>query len=188
MTTTFKLGQRVKITGTVEKQRDRTTWKPEDGVHIYREVRANWAQIKEAPTHPEYGLLRTRLIAADLPAIAEGVIVGKRTMAQGITDPGGWDEPSCFLPGETTQVWLVALHLRRKPVMCFDYQIEAFPMPESITVPTPHIPHPGFHTQGHFMRTAARNIKNDHPVGGYNVTTAVIKLLTDTANAMENTR
>lgn len=186
MSNTFHLGQRVKITGIVEKKRDHLSWSPKDRVHVFREVQERWAELKDLPGNSQYGMLRTRLVETEA-TITEGVIVGKRTMAQGFTYAEYWPESNCFLPCATSQVWLVAFHLRRKPVMCFDHQVEALPMPESVTVPTPHIPHPGFHTQGHFMRTAARNIKNDHPVGGYNVTTAVIKLLTDTATAMEAT-
>lgn len=180
----YQLGQRVTLTGTVEKVRDRTTWRPKDGVHIYREARENWAHIKELPGRSEYGLLRTRLIESTAP-VAEGVIVGKRTMAQGITESYYSDESACFLPCESSQVWLVAFHLSRKPVMCFENQVQALPTPESVTIPAPNLKHPGFHTQSHFMRTAARNITNDHPVGGYGVTSAVIKLLNDTADAME---
>lgn len=165
MSNTFQLGQRVKITGTA-----------------YLRKNASPEQWDEAP-------LPTLNIAPTPVTYDTGVIVGSRTVMNGWTY-GGYDEPMTFTPahGTARRVWLVAFHLRRKPVMCFDHQVEALPMPESVTVPTPHIPHPGFHTQGHFMRTAARNIKNDHPVGGYNVTTAVIKLLTDTAEAMENNR
>lgn len=118
----YQLGQRVTLSGTVDKVRDRTTWRPKDGVHIYREARENWAHIKELPGRAEYGLLRTRLIESIAP-VTEGVIVGKRTMFQGITE-SYYDEQNCFLPCESKQVWLVAFHLRRKPVMCLDRQIE----------------------------------------------------------------
>ena len=184
MNTTYQLGQRVKISGTVERHRDRIKFAPRNNNMVATEVKELWPELKAMPDNGHDGMLRTSLIETETTA-TEGVIVGSRTMAQGLTYDESWPESNCFLPCETNRVWLIAFHLRRKPVMCFDHQVEALPMPEAITVPTPHIPHPGFHTQGHFMRTAARNIKNDHPVGGYNVTTAVIKLLTDTATAME---
>lgn len=120
---TFQLGQRVTISGTVEKVRDRVNWTPKDGVHIYREARADWATIKALPSTPVWGRLRTHLVEAATPAL-EGVIVGKRTMAQGLTETSH-DEWPVFLMCETIQVWLVAFHLSRKPVMCFENQIEA---------------------------------------------------------------
>lgn len=163
---TFQLGQRVKISGTAKKHR-------------------TYAQI----TFIESGLPEWNDAWGKSRTIHEGVIVGSRTVASGTQfyedEYGtGFQQDT----GTARRVWLVAFHLRRKPIMCFDHQIEAFPVPETVTVPMPHVPFPGGRTQAHFMRTAARNIKNDHPVGGYGVTTAVIKLLTDTANAMENTK
>lgn len=187
MSTTFRLGQRIKITGTVEKQRDHVTWSPKDPVHVYREVQERWEELKAMAGNTEYGMLRTRLIETEA-TITEGVIVGKRTMAQGFTYVEEWPESNCFLPCERNEVWLVSFHLRRKPVMCFDHQVEAFPAPESITVPIPHVPYPGGRAQAHFMRTAARNLRNEQRPGGYNVTAAVTKLLEDTANAMEATK
>lgn len=181
---TFQLGQRVKIIGTAERKRERIDWSAKNTNNPYPEVKERWPELKAMPDNGDHGMLRTSFIETTTTA-TEGVIIGARNVQQGLTYDESWPERNCFLPCETTRVWLVAFHLRRKPIMCFDHQIAAFPMPETITVPMPHIPHPGFHTQGHFMRTAARNIKNDHPAGGYNVTTAVIKLLTDTANAME---
>lgn len=162
MSTTFQLGQRVKITGTA-----------------YLRKNASPEQWDEAP-------LPTLNISPTPVTYDTGVIVGSRTVMNGWTY-GGYDEPVTFTPahGTARQVWLVAFHLRRKPVMCFDHQLAAFPMPESIEVPTPHVPYPGDRTQAHFMRTAARNIRNEQRPGGYNVTTAVIQLLNDTANAME---
>lgn len=180
----YQLGQRVKISGTAEKVRDRSIWRPTVNHNIYSEAVKAWAQIKAEPGRAEYGMLRTRLIESPAPAKKHGVIVGKRTIQQGVTEHS-YSEDACFLPCESSQVWLVSYDLHRKSVMCFEHQIEAFPIPESITVPAPHLSHPGFHTHSHFMRTAARNITNDHPVGGYGVTSAVIKLLNDAADAME---
>lgn len=181
---TYQLGQRVNIVGIAEKVRDRSIWRPIDNRHIYNEAVKAWPQIKAEPGRAEYGMLRTRLIESPAPAKNRGVVVGKRTIQQGVTEHS-YSEDACFLPCETSQVWLVSYDLHRKPVMCFEHQISALPAEPSVTIPAPNIPHPGFHTQGHFMRTAARNITNDHPIGGYGVTSAVIKLLNDTAEALE---
>lgn len=180
----YQIGQRVALSGTVQKVRDRITWRPKDGVHIYREARGDWETIKAMPGRSEYGLMRTHLVEAATPSL-EGVIVGKRTMAQGVTETS-YDEPSCFLPCETNQVWLVSFNLRRKPVMCFDHQIAAIETGPTVTVPAPHVPYPGPHdTDATFMRGAAKKIAGDYPAGGSNVKRAVIKLLNDTADAME---
>lgn len=157
----YQLGQRVRISGTAVKAHDY-------GTTVYRE--GPLPSLLAYPKSKEYN---------------EGVIVGARTTIEG----EAWhdDNGRNFSPNKGTakHVWLVAFEMRRKPVMCFDHQVSAFPAPESITIPAPHLSHPGFHTHSHFMRTAARNITNDHPVGGYGVTSAVIKLLNDAAEAMD---
>ncbi|WP_104087074.1 hypothetical protein [Arthrobacter sp. GMC3] len=158
----YQLGQRVEISGTVEKVKEypRTFYK--ESALPYRE---NYPNRK---------------------TFTEGVIIGSRTIQDGLTErQDEWG--SYFTPtqGTARRVWLVAYDLRMRPVTCLDHQVEAVDVGPTVTVPAPHIQHPGFHTQGHFMRSAARNIKNDHPVGGYGVTSAVIKLLNDTADAME---
>ncbi|WBL18487.1 hypothetical protein [Citricoccus sp. NR2] len=122
--TTFTLGQQIRISGTADKVRDRITWRPANSAHIYTEAQAAWDQIKSEPGRTEYGLLRTRLVELEAPA-ETGVIVGWRTIQQGVTEYYHYGDPPCFLPCESTQVWLVAFHLRRKPVMCFDHQVEA---------------------------------------------------------------
>lgn len=160
----FQLGQPVKITGTAAK--------------IRKGAQTTFVEAKPPQRGDAWGKTKE---------ITEGIIIGHRSVMDGYRD-GDWEEGTYYVPtpGSAKRVWLVALNLQMNPVRCFDHQVEALPMPESITVPTPHIQHPGFHTQGHFMRTAARNIKNDHPVGGYGVTSAVIKLLEDTAAAMDD--
>lgn len=58
------------------------------------------------------------------PPVSEGVIVGQRTITPGYTsrDPE-WG--SSFRPdtGASRNVYLVAFHLRRRPVMCAPHQI-----------------------------------------------------------------
>lgn len=118
----FALGQPVTMTGTVEKVRDQSTWRPKDRHRIYQEAQENWEAIKAEPGRAEYGTLRTRLVEFPAPEKTQGIIVGKRTMQQGLTE-SSYGEDNCFLPCESSQVWLVAYHLRRKPFMCFDHQL-----------------------------------------------------------------
>lgn len=119
----YSLGQRVSINGTVEKVRDRVNWRPRNTQRIYTEAIDAWDYLEEQTSLLEYGMLRTRLVEA--PAkVAEGIIVGKRTIQQGVTDSASFDEPACFFPCRIVQVWLVAYHLRRKPVMCIDGQLK----------------------------------------------------------------
>lgn len=100
----FELGQRVRMTGTVEK------------------------------THTNYR--RTEFVATGLPVLNlypkpitydEGFIVGKRTVQPGKTHISYYNYNSeiIFKPdiGGALTVWLVAFHLRRKPVMCFSNQL-----------------------------------------------------------------
>jgi hypothetical protein len=55
-----------------------------------------------------------------------------------------------------------------------------------IVVPAPNVLHKGPNDpDSHYMRTAARNLEGGFPVGGSNVTNAVIKLLRDTANSLD---
>lgn len=119
----FELGQRVALSGTVEKVRDRVVWRPKISQNVYSEAKAAWDEIKAEHGRSEYGMLRTRLIESRTGGPVVGVIVGKRTIQQGVTESYSYDEPNCFLPCESSQVWLVAFHLRRKPVMCFDHQL-----------------------------------------------------------------
>ncbi|MFE6966988.1 hypothetical protein ACFVAJ_17890 [Agromyces sp. NPDC057679] len=55
----------------------------------------------------------------------------------------------------------------------------------TITVPTPYIPFPGGRSQGSFLRRAAQNIVDGYPVGGSNVTAAVVKLLQDAGDELD---
>ena len=48
--------------------------------------------------------------------LRHGIVVGKRTLANGWLD-GGYGEPTVFVPEEHLTAWLVAYHLRRKPVL-----------------------------------------------------------------------
>ncbi|WP_102158712.1 hypothetical protein [Zhihengliuella halotolerans] len=119
----YQLGQRVRMTGTVRRKRDRVSWRPGNPHRIFAEVIEEWQAIKAMPGRPEFGLLRTSLVDSAAPEKPEGLIVGKRTIQQGVTDydPG---EPPCFLPGEHTTVYLVAYDLHRRHVMCTDNQLE----------------------------------------------------------------
>ncbi|WP_104086535.1 hypothetical protein [Arthrobacter sp. GMC3] len=159
----YQLGQRVEISGTVEKVKEypRTFYK--ESALPYRE---NYPNRK---------------------TFTEGVIIGSRTIQDGITErQDEWG--SYFTPtqGTARRVWLVAYDLRMKPVTCLDHQVAAVETGPTVAVPAPHVPYPGPHdTDATFMRGAARKIAADFPAGGSNVKRAVIKLLNDTADAME---
>ena len=56
------------------------------------------------------------------PPADRGIIIGKRSIQQGLTEHE--DYRAVFLPCETTTVYLVAYHLSRRPVMCLPEQIE----------------------------------------------------------------
>lgn len=98
----FQLGDRVTITGTVEK------------VH-----RDSWTIYEEAGKPWQYGGWEGKR------EFSEGVVIGLRTVQNGKTY---WDmyEPATFVqePGTAKRVWLVAYNLNYKPVMCFPHQIE----------------------------------------------------------------
>lgn len=49
------------------------------------------------------------------PLLAEGVLIGVRTLANGRRE-GGWEEPWYFIPSEHFRAYLIAYDLRRKPV------------------------------------------------------------------------
>ena len=118
-----KLGDRVHLLGAVEKVRDLSTWRPRQSHCIYTEALEGWPQIKAADGRADgHGhLLRTRLVEAEPPA-DRGVIVGKRSIQQGVTDYDTDGYPT-FFPCETTTVYLVAYHLSRRPAMCLPEQI-----------------------------------------------------------------
>ena len=116
-----KLGDRVHLLGAVEKVRDLSTWRPKSH-RIYTEALEDWPQIKAADGRADgHGhLLRTRLMEAEPPA-DRGVIVGKRSIQQGLTEYDSCN--AVFLRCETTTVYLVAYHLSRRPIMCLPEQI-----------------------------------------------------------------
>ena len=158
----YQLGQRVRISGTAVKAHDY-------GTTVYRE-----------------GPLPSLLAYPEKREYDEGVIVGNRTTIEG--EAWSDDNGRNFSPNKGTakRVWLIAFEMRRKPVMCFDHQVAAIATGPTVNVPAPHVPYPGPHdTDATFMRGAAKKIAGDYPAGGSNVKRAVIKLLNDTADAME---
>lgn len=104
----YSLGQRVTMTGTAVKHHD------DQARTLYIESTLPQSQRYPAENNITY---------------TEGVIVGWRTTVEGKTYPASYDEQSIFMqtPGSAKRVWLVAFDLRRKPVMCFDNQVEANP-------------------------------------------------------------
>lgn len=54
----------------------------------------------------------------------EGIIVGRRFLQEGVTKRlADWGTHAFKQSGITHRVWIVSYDLRRKPVMCFDHQI-----------------------------------------------------------------
>lgn len=56
---------------------------------------------------------------------AEGIIVGIRTLSDGECDDGYYDNPTIYYPTRTFTAYLVAYHLRRKPVLVLPERLEA---------------------------------------------------------------
>jgi hypothetical protein len=54
-----------------------------------------------------------------------------------------------------------------------------------ITVQSPEVAYPGGHSHQHYMRTAARNLRQDFPAGGSNVRASIASLLDRVADAMD---
>jgi hypothetical protein len=60
-----------------------------------------------------------------VPESGAGIIIGKRTLANGVNHYNGYDEPITFHPKETFTAYLVAFDLRRKPVHVLPEHITA---------------------------------------------------------------
>jgi len=52
-----------------------------------------------------------------LSAPQPGILVGIRNRSNGDVDPGSWEEPTIYTSKERFTTYLVATHLRRKPVV-----------------------------------------------------------------------
>ena len=112
----FKLGERVRITGTVCKRR--SLW---DRNLTYEDAPVPKRSVDRLERVD--GKRGTRW-TSDRRPLYEGIIVGKRT-----AQPGSWVYEGglpVYTPsrGESFPVWLVAVALDRKPVMCRVEQIE----------------------------------------------------------------
>lgn len=58
----------------------------------------------------------------------EGIIVGRRTLSNGVNHYNGYDEPIVYEPTERFTAWLVAFDLHRKPVHVLPEHITPIPM------------------------------------------------------------
>jgi len=58
------------------------------------------------------------------PESGTGIIIGKRTLADGVNQYNGYDEPIVFLPKERFTAYLIAFDLTRKPVYVRPEHIE----------------------------------------------------------------
>lgn len=119
---TFELGQRVQITGTVEKVR---SYDPHQTTYREAGLPSTSAMYIAGRSPSGYDDWRTRITTHDT-----GFIVGTRTIADYDVRLGSYDEPTEAVqrPGSQRTVVLVAWRLRRKPVMVYPHQIvEATP-------------------------------------------------------------
>lgn len=107
-----------------------------------------------------------------------GVIVGKRTLADGYRIYNGPDEGLAFTPTSRFPAYMVAFDMNRKPALVRPEDIA--PVVEAgneITVVVPAVPYPGGRSQAHFMTTAGDNLASGYKIGGSNVTYTVATLL-----------
>lgn len=101
----FELGDKVRMSGTVYKDRidDKTTYV--DSPYVpYRIGTGTYS-------NPE-------------KRFETGIIVGKRTMREGITHSSLGEEPAWFEPTTSFPIYLVAYNLHHKFVMCRPEQLE----------------------------------------------------------------
>lgn len=61
---------------------------------------------------------------------------------------------------------------------------------DAVTIPRPHVPYgplgvPEWQADAHYLREAAKHIEGGYSVGGSNLTATVLKLLRDSADALE---
>ena len=84
----YQLGQRVKISGAVERKRERIKFSPRNANNPYPEVKERWPELKTMPDNGDHGMLRTSFIETTATA-TEGVIIGSRNVQQRLTDHGG---------------------------------------------------------------------------------------------------
>ena len=105
MTERFTLGQRVTISGTARKVKERRG---------YSRAEITYAEAG-LPTRHNYPTPKT---------YTEGIIVGKRTVMDGRAE---WNDGAMYTPtvGTARNVWLVAFDMRMNPVMCLDHQVES---------------------------------------------------------------
>ena len=135
MTYRYNLGEHVKITGTCVKEwRSETREKP---LHLPRPSSGGFSDFYVPEYAVSYSEDFTDYVEAPRPTNSDyyrpdgdyvyyedGVIVGRRTVSPGktVVDSDGFKQYK-RTPGASRRVWLVSYDLRRKPVMCFDHQV-----------------------------------------------------------------
>lgn len=105
--TDYKLGDRVRMSGQVVKDR-------RGGSVRYVE--------QPVPTNGHYGERKKTYY--------NGIIVGKRALQEGYAARGEWDEPTYFVRDfdrPVIAVYLVAFHMSRKPSLCRPDQLTPLP-------------------------------------------------------------
>lgn len=129
----YRLGERVKITGTCTKE-----WRDEPIENPYLKLGEKldlsaalssyapsiWVRYRHFTDYTEAPLpMNNSSFERGSVPYEEGVIVGRRTVSPGETVTDYDSKKYMATPGESKGVWLVAFDLRRKPVMCFDHQV-----------------------------------------------------------------
>lgn len=100
---TFRLGQPVIYTGRLSREHAYKV--PPWDVTVTWKQRCKWWQ--QNPCEP-----------------GEGVIVGRRTLANGYVVNGGYDEPNEWMPREYVRAYLVADNIDQKPFFVHPDQLE----------------------------------------------------------------
>jgi hypothetical protein len=59
--------------------------------------------------------------------VKEGIVVGVRTLQNGVNEGGGWDEPIYFRPTERFRAVLISTDLRSRPVFARFEDVEVLP-------------------------------------------------------------
>ena len=111
------------------------------------------------------------------PAL-KGIIVGKRSLADGHRVYLGEDEGLAFAPTARFPAYMVAFDMNRKPALVRPEHIT--PIVEfgnEITVTVPAGPYPGGTSQADFMTIAGDKLASGYKIGGSNLTYTVATLL-----------
>lgn len=165
MSTDYTLGQPVTFTRHLRRRYEHM----DDSAHEGRKV---WS-TEGYPGDPE-------------PAPRPGIVIGVRTLADGVNAYNGYDVPIRFRPTRHFTAYLIAHHLRHKPLLVLPEHLT--PAPATITVPKPRVPYGPEHLTedegtADYFREAARRI-SDQRWFGSNLSATLASYLRDTADRL----